>query len=263
MTTLETRTQAEADWATWHEARERDLATPHGWLTLVAYLDLPSTPSRLADVPGLWWADADGAHHARDEADVPHATTHVVAEAGSQVVQTYTPQGRSGADAEVAVELVRRTGRYAVRLRDPRAAALRDFDGVPTFPYDESWVLDVPVRWYDEPRPAVVGAARPGLVHHVTLVGEVDLERDGRAATLRLTAGKGGSPALLFTDEAPGLAPWRIVFAEPSADRTTVRLDLNRAIDLPFAFSDFGTCPAPVEGNHVPFAVTAGEKAPR
>ncbi|UJP40047.1 DUF1684 domain-containing protein [Cellulomonas palmilytica] len=262
MTTLDTRTQEQADWATWHEARERDLATPHGWLTLVAYLDLPSTPTALADVPGLWWADEDGAHHART-ADLSGATTHVVAEAGSQVVQTYTPQGRTGADADVAVELVRRTGRYAIRLRDPRAAALRDFDGVPTFPYDASWVLDVPVRWYDEPRAAVVGAARPGLVHHVSVVGEVDLERDGRTVTLRLTGGKGGAPALLFTDEAPGLAPWRIVFPEPSADRSTVRLDLNRALNLPYAFSDFGTCPAPLEGNHVPFAVAAGERAPR
>lgn len=264
----------EVAWAQWHEARERELATTHGWLTLVAYLPLPSAPTAFEGVPGLWWADADGAHHKRS-ADEPGAgTTHVVAEAGSAIVQAFAPDGRTGAEAEVAVELVQRTGRYALRLRDPRAAARATFAGVPTFPYDASWVLDAPVRWYDEPRLVVVGAARHGLVHRTTVVGEVDLVRAGRTVTLQLTGGKGGSVALLFTDEAPGLAPWRVLTVErPSVERAsderssdataTVRLDLNRAINLPFAFSDHGTCPAPVPGNHVPFAVTAGERAPR
>lgn len=259
---------AEAEWAQWHAARERELATPHGWLTLVAYLQLPSDPTAFDGVPGVWWADEDGAHH-KASADEPGAgSTHVVPEAGSSIVQTYVPEGRTGAEAEVAVELVRRTGRYALRLRDPRAAARAAFTGVPTFPYDASWVLDVPVRWYDEPRAEVVGAARPGLIHRTSVIGEVDLERDGRTVTLQLTGGKGGSAALLFTDEAADLAPWRVLTVELPSDGTssapeTVRLDLNRAINLPFAFSDHGTCPAPVPGNHVPFAVTAGERAPR
>ena len=262
-------TSPQAEWALWRAARERELATPHGWLTLVAYLPLLSEPTAFDGVPGLWWADEEGAHHRRS-ADEPGAgTTHVVAEAGSAIAATFVPEGRTGAQAEVAVEVVRRTGRYALRLRDPRAAARAGFTGVPTFPYDASWVLDAPVRWYDEPRPAVVGAARPGLVHRTTAIGEVDLERDGRSVTLQLTGGKGGSAALLFTDEAADLAPWRVLTVErpaddePSAASGTVRLDLNRAINLPFAFSDHGTCPAPLPGNHVPFAVTAGERAPR
>ncbi|MGO1336093.1 MAG: DUF1684 domain-containing protein, partial [Cellulosimicrobium funkei] len=120
------------------------------------------------------------------------------------------------------------------------------------------------------PRPVVVGAARPGLVHPVRTVGEVDLvvERDGarRGATLALTGAPDGAVTLLFSDEADGVAPWRVLRVDADAVPGTagsVRLDLNRAVNLPYAFSDFGTCPAPVEGNHVPFAVTAGERAPR
>ena len=52
------------------------------------------------------------------------------------------------------------------------------------------------------------------------------------------------------------------MFGDAAPGDATVRLDLNRAVNLPYAFSDFGTCPAPVEGNHVPFAVTAGERRP-
>ncbi|MFE6234498.1 DUF1684 domain-containing protein [Cellulosimicrobium sp. NPDC057862] len=279
-------------WAEWHAEREEALRPPHGWLSLVAYHWLPTEPAALPGVPGLWWADADGAHH-RAGADGAvrttagaAVTTVVVPEGGSAVAGTYLPEGREpgpfpatgrsgGHDErdetrEVAVEVVRRTGRYAVRLRDPLAPARLAFDGVPTFTHDPAWVVDAAVCWYDAPRSVVVGAARPGLVHHVSTVGEVDLvvERDGvsRRATLVLTGKAGGAVTLLFSDEADDVAPWRVLGVDADVAPGTegrVRLDLNRTINLPYAFSDFGTCPAPVEGNHVPFAVTAGERAPR
>ncbi|WP_082918656.1 DUF1684 domain-containing protein [Cellulosimicrobium sp. I38E] len=275
--------QDAAAWAAWHAEREEGLRPPHGWLSLVAYHWLPAAPAALPGVPGLWWADADGAHHRAGEGGAVRATTGdsvgtvVVAEGGSSVAGTFLPDGRDAGDPadggetrEVAVEVVRRTGRYAVRLRDPLAPARTGFDGVPTFAHDPAWVVDAAVRWYDAPRPVVVGAARPGLVHHVSTVGEVDLvvERDGvsHRATLVLTGKAGGAVTLLFSDEADGVAPWRVLWVDADVAPGTegrVRLDLNRTINLPYAFSDFGTCPAPVEGNHVPFAVTAGERAPR
>lgn len=287
--------QDAAAWAAWHAEREEGLRPPHGWLSLVAYHWLPAEPAALPGVPGLWWADADGAHHrAGDDRAVRTTTgnsvetpvesvvgTVVVAEGGSTVAGTFLPDDRDAGDPsgdgetrEVAVEVVRRTGRYAVRLRDPLAPARTGFDGVPTFAYDPAWVVDAAVRWYDAPRPVVVGAARPGLVHHVSTVGEVDLvvERDGvsHRATLVLTGKAGGAVTLLFSDESLQLdgavAPWRVLGVDADVAPGTegrVRLDLNRTINLPYAFSDFGTCPAPVEGNHVPFAVTAGERAPR
>lgn len=293
------RGDAAADLAHRHAQREEELRTPHGWLSLVAYHWLPSTPRTLPGVPGLWWADADGAHHhagpagdgtdavAGERADVvtPGGTpfrTVVVEEGGSHVAGTFLPADRAadaaddaeaGADGaaetvRVAVEVVRRTGRYAVRLRDPLAPARARFAGVPRFPHDPSWVVDAPVRWYDEARTVVVGAARPGLVHSVRTVGEVDVAREGVTATLVLTGRPGGGVTLLFSDEADDVAPWRVLGVDvpgdaPAGDVETLRLDLNRTINLPYAFSGSGTCPAPVPGNHLPFAVTAGERAPR
>jgi uncharacterized protein (DUF1684 family) len=94
----------------------------------------------------------------------------------------------------------------------------------------------------------------------------------GRSATLALT-GTLASPTVVFSDEADGVAPWRALevtttggtaLDEPApAPSGTLRLDLNRAVNLPHAFTDFGTGAAPLAGNHLPFAVTAGEKAPR
>ena len=300
-TTLDSTTTADAaaaaELARRHARREEDLRTPHGWLSLVGYHWLPSDPGALPGVPGLWWADADGAHHrpgatdgATDgpavgpadgeadgavvDADGSPAGTVVVDEGGSHVVGTFLPAGREDAAADdeagtvrVAVEVVRRTGRYAVRLRDPLAPARTGFTGVPRYVHDPAWVLDAPVRWYDEARAVVVGAARPGLVHAVRAVGEVDVEHDGRTATLVLTGRPGGATTLLFSDEADDVAPWRVLWVDvpdgPAAAPETLRLDLNGAVNLPYAFSAFGTCPAPVPGNHLPFAVAAGERAPR
>ncbi|ACZ32100.1 protein of unknown function DUF1684 [Xylanimonas cellulosilytica DSM 15894] len=281
-------TQAAQQWAAWHAERERDLATPHGWLSLTAYHWLPATPSRLPGLPGLWWADADGAHTRPHPAPDEHGALHgehvvdgaadaVVAEGASRILGTFLPAGRSpldadpGATAEIAVELVHRTGRYAVRVRDPHAPALLDFTGVPAFAHDDAWVLDATVRLLEEPREETVGAARVGLVHRTAVVGEIDLPHPGdpaRSVTLALTGKPGGATLLLFSDEAEGIAPWRVLWLDlpevlAPGTESTVRVDLNRTVNLPYAFSDHGTCPAPLPGNHVAFAVTAGEKAPR
>lgn len=280
-----------AAWAAWHAERERSLREPHGWLTLTALHWVPESPTTFAGLPGQWWADGQGVHLRAAAADaiVPAGSqdalrgTHVqdVAEGASRIVATFVPDGADPASA-VAVELVRRTGRYGLRVRDPRARARVAFEGVPTFAYDPGWVLDAPVRWYDEPVAEVVGGAQPGLEHHVQVVGEVDVVRDGVTTTLRLTGKPGGGTTLLFTDAAPGVADWRVLFVDRDATAygtggdlagegadgdgqpgQTLRLDLNRTLNLPYAFSDFGTCPQPVAGNVLPFSVEAGEKVPR
>ncbi|AEE45326.1 DUF1684 domain-containing protein [Cellulomonas fimi] len=269
-------TDPRAAWEAWHAERERALTAPHGWLTPVALLWLRAQRRLLPGLPGLWSADDDGAHllavddDALTDADGPvrgERTWHVP-EDGSLVVARHLPAGRDPLAApdevEVVVELVRRTGRYGLRLRDPQAATRGRFTGVPTFPYDESWVLDAPVRWYDAPQQVVVGAAQPGLVHDATVVGEVDVERGGTVRTLRLVEAPGtDGVALLFSDEADDVAGWRVLHTARTADgATTLRLDLNRTLNLPYAFTDFGTCPSPVLGNHLPFAVEAGERTP-
>ena len=43
----------------------------------------------------------------------------------------------------------------------------------------------------------------------------------------------------------------------------SVLIDFNRTINLPFAFTAYGTCPAPVPGNRLGLPVTAGEKKVR
>src|SRR3954467_394576 len=58
MTTTEDRLQA--DWTAWHDEREEQLRTPHGWLSLTALHWLDTTPTEFPDLPGRWRATGDG-----------------------------------------------------------------------------------------------------------------------------------------------------------------------------------------------------------
>lgn len=265
--------EARASWAAWRAERDAGLAEHHGWLTLTALYQLTDVPTAYEQLPGLWWADREGIHVRVVPTDGLRAADTSAGRAadpepfdGVHSVDVSTAGSTIAAvvPGDVAVEAGIRSGRPILRVRDPRAPMATGFTGVPTFDYDPTWVLEVPVRWYASPEPAVVGAAQPGFTHDVTVVGEVDLVRDGHSVTLRLVGESAGSGSLLFTDTSPDTPGWRSLTVDTAgqADGTVV-LDLNRAYDMPCAFSDFGTCPQPVDGNDVPFAVTAGECRPR
>ncbi|MDX6291645.1 MAG: uncharacterized protein QOH50_720 [Kribbellaceae bacterium] len=258
----------EHEWQTWHATRERDLDTPHGWLTVVAFNWLSPSAEELPGLPGTW-SVSDGAAVVTatasdgltlDGEPVDGTITATVAEAGSLAWLRY---------GDKLVELVLRGGRYAIRQRDPEAATRRSFDGVPAFPVDPLWIVAGRYIPYDEPRQVEVATARADLRQYVTAVGVVHVELGGTAYGLVATVAAGGRidgpVGLSFHDETNGseTAPWRTVTTgQPGKDGEVV-VDFNRTINLPFAFTDYGTCPAPVEGNRLALALTAGEKNPR
>lgn len=255
-------TDAEQDFATWHAAREGDLGTAYGWLSIVAFDWLPSTAIALQGLPGKWWADDERAH-VRAEGEltlggepVHGETSASVAEAGSLSWLLY---------GDRLAELVLRGGRYAVRQRDPRASTLRGFSGVPTYRVTPDWVVKAYYTPYPQPRRVEVSTARSDLRQYVTTVGTVHVALGGSAYELVATAAGGGRLALSFHDKTNGeeTAPWRTVTTGVVGKDGSVLIDFNRTINLPFAFTAYGTCPAPVPTNRLALPVTAGEKKAR
>jgi len=178
----------EPDWQTWHAAREQDLDTDYGWLTVVAFDWLPPAPGLISGLPGKWWADnqqasvtADGELTLGGE-PVHGETSASVPEAGSLSWLLY---------GDRLAELVRRGGRYAVRQRDPRASTRRGFSGVPTYPLNPDWVVKAYYTPYPEPERVEVSTARDDLRQHVTAVGTVHLALGGSAYEL---AARWGDP---------------------------------------------------------------------
>ncbi|YAL82752.1 DUF1684 domain-containing protein [Dermacoccaceae bacterium W4C1] len=266
MSTVTARTQdaVQVEWERWHAAREADLATDHGWLSLTGFAWLTFEPSPIAGLPGQWWADGERAYLGAVSADgisvdgqlVDGIVTAEVAEGGSLI------WAHAG---QVHVELLRRDGTLAIRTRDPQAATLRSFTGVPVFEHDLSWRLVGQFTLFPQQRNIQVRTARPDLRQTFAAVGDVRLSRGADTFTLLAARTESGGLRIPFRDGTSGstTAAWRVVTTEQPQGDGAVTVDFNRAVNLPFAFSPHGTCPAPPEQNSTGVQITAGERAPR
>lgn len=263
--TLNTSADLQADWDRWHAERETELAVPHGWLSLVDLRWLTAEPITTTAVPGRFSLTAEGAA----QVEVAAADGVTLGDSGTVVDGSAVADAPEGGGSiwlrhgTVAVELIRRTERLAIRVRDSAAPARTGFTGVPSYEVQRKWVLPATFR-REPPHQIVVGAAAPDLEHVQTVVGTVDVEIDGVAQRLRAVGSPGGMAQLVFHDPTNGVetALWRSLSFTPGDDGP-VTLDFNRTVNLPFAFSRFGTCPRPAAGNVITRPVTAGEQTPR
>lgn len=249
-------------WEQWKVARERALADPHGWLALVSLHWLDETPRGYEGVPGLWWQDAEAAYLDPAGARLSYEDAPVTGVHRFELVNSGGGVRVTAGDVEI--EVARRSG-YLVRVHDPAAPGLAAFRGVPSYDPDPTWVIEGRYEPFPSPVPTTVGAVVEGLSHVYQAPGRVHFEYEGRPHTLTAFNGKVGNDLnILFTDETSGRTTYaanRSLSADIAPDGTVV-LDFNRAVNLPCAFTDFATCPLPPEGNHLPFAVTAGERIP-
>jgi uncharacterized protein len=253
-------TTTEQDWATWHAAREADLRTPHGWLSLTALEWVPTEPTSYPGLPGTWRATAAGV-------ELTAAAADGLVVRGKPVDGTVLLEPRDGLPGasvlvgDRKVEVALRTDVYALRVRDPQAPTRTGFTGVPTFPVEDRWIVDAEFTPYPEPRRITVGAVVDGLQHFPTAVGTVTFLLDGREQTLTALAGKPDGLSLHFRDATSGSTTYGggRILRLPEGART---IDFNRTLNLPCAFTAFATCPLPPAENTLTVAVEAGEKLP-
>lgn len=247
-------------WQTWKTERERKLVDPYGWLALVSLDWLETTPRSYDGVPGVWWQDDDEAHFDPQGADVTYEGQKLTGPKSFKLIQS-GPGTRVRA-GDVEIEIARRGG-YLIRVHDPKAQVLMDFRGVPSYEPREEWVLEGVYEPFDTPIPTTVGAVVEGLSHVYEAPGRVRFQYGGQEHTLTAFNGYDGGLNILFTDETSGVTTYganREIETTPVDGK--VVLDFNRALNLPCAFTYYATCPLPPEGNHLPFAVEAGEKTP-
>ncbi|WP_214402342.1 DUF1684 domain-containing protein [Pseudonocardia lacus] len=258
-----TETRLARDWLDWHERREEELRAPHGWLSLTALHWLGPDAAAFPDVPGRWRATGDGGVELTADGEVS-----VDGEPVRGTVRLEPVDGLPGvlvAAGERRIEVVRRTDGYALRVRDPQAPTRTTFDGVPAFPVDAAWVVEGRFEPYPEPRRITVGAVVDGLSHFPTALGVVRFAVGGAEQELLALTGKGAGLRLHFRDATSGTSTYgggrTLVVDEPDA-RGRVRIDFNRTVNLPCAFTAYATCPLPPAENRLTVALEAGECLP-
>ncbi|GAA1490163.1 DUF1684 domain-containing protein [Brachybacterium sacelli] len=234
----------ETAWQEFRHRREEALAARHGVLAQVAlhWIEPAKVERSVEGLPGQYRLEGGrlGVSGGTEELEVLDGSREDLRLA------------RFGDD--VQVEVIHRGGRTGLRLMNPAAPRRTGFTGVPTYPYDPAAVLEG--TWRREPTTVTVGSALAWLEQELPSPGIATLETPSGPVEMTLT----GDSSLLFTDgtSETDSADWRQVTAE--LDGSRIRVDLNRALNFPSAFSLWGTCPRPPAGNHLPFAVRAGER---
>lgn len=268
-------------WREWRHARVAELSRPYGWTALVAqhWLREGDAEVTLDDLPGTWGV-SDGrvlytppAEGDNLVVDGEYATETVEIVPGRN--QTYG-HGRSVPvyHGVREVETIPRTTDdgdrvFAVRVRDPRESARKDFSGLTAYDYDPAWRL--PARFTLAPRVDVEQeTVETGVRETTSRIGTLAFEHDGRTYELALIgkdAAYGVQPVAHIRDLTSGRTTYgagrvvELVFADDSGERIDW-IDFNYLTALPCAFTNFVTCPLPPAQNHLDFEVLAGEKKP-
>jgi uncharacterized protein len=259
----------------WRAERVRRLTTDNGWLTVVG-LDfiaegensVGSDPAAAVPLPaGMAPAKAGSFLLEKGVVRLKAAADSGLTLNGQPV--TDAPL-RSDADGQpdliragrVGFYLIRRGGRFAVRVKDPRSAALQSFQGLRQFPADAAYRVTATFEPYPEPRtvdiPTVLGTTEP-----MKAPGLVRFRLGGKALTLEPVQEDGDSTLFfILADGTTGRETYpggRFLYAAGPKDGKVV-LDFNRAENPPCAFTAFATCPLPPARNRLKVRIPAGEK---
>ncbi|WP_028926000.1 DUF1684 domain-containing protein [Pseudonocardia acaciae] len=252
-------------WRDWHAKREEELRAPHGWLSLTGLHWLTPAPTVIEGVPGHWSADASGVTLAASADDGLTIDDRPVS--GSERIEPV--DGLPGVlvrHGELAIEVIRRTDWFALRIRDPKARTRTEFTGVPAYPVSPDWVFEARFEPWPEQRRVTVGAVVDGLTHKLPAAGTLHFTHDGTDHELIAFAKPDGTLNVLFTDATSGVTTYPacrgLTVPTPTDEGVTV-LDFNRATNLPCAFTTHATCPIAPPENRLPFAIEAGETNPK
>ncbi|RDI65875.1 DUF1684 domain-containing protein [Nocardia pseudobrasiliensis] len=258
-------TEFEQQWRDWHAERQRWAREPLGWLSLTGLHWLGEADEGIAGLPGRWRVEGEKVVVTSAAADGLTLDGDIL----SGSTELTPAEGAAGLEIRVgerSIEVIRRTGQFALRVHDPAAATLAAFTEIPTFAPDPRWAVIGVFEPYDSARTLTTGAVVQGLEHHHPAAGTITF-RIGDAEYRLIAFGDAKSGLrILFTDATSGVSTYPgarlLPIGVPDGDGG-VLLDFNRAQNLPCAFTDYATCPVAPAENRLPVAISAGERDPR
>lgn len=160
----------------------------------------------------------------------------------------------------VALMLLGRGGRYAIRLKDRDSEFRRHFTGLKWFPVKESY--RVTARMVPHPNGFVLKVPNVlGQVSAMPSPGEAVFRLNGKEYRLTPVA-EGDSLFFIFRDLTSGKETYgsgRFLYTPRPVNRKVV-LDFNQAENPPCAFTPYATCPLPPKQNRLPVRIEAGEQ---
>lgn len=257
--------QPSTDPEAFRQQRLAMLTGPGGSLSMVAMPAITTSPRTFEGLPGTW-----SCPDATEGVSVTATTGDDLQVDGNQLDGTAVlgPQSllrfSKTVTARVAPEV---DGTWFLQVADSDSPNLAAFEGLETYDVDPGWVVDARYRSRAEAdRQILTGRLGSDEQHQRSSPGDVEFTLGGQTHCLAVYAMfMPGWMTLNFTDETSGSqtpSAGRILALRLGADGPVV-LDFNQAMLLPHESSSVYPCPVPPAGNHLPVAVTAGERAVR
>ncbi len=161
----------------------------------------------------------------------------------------------------VALFVIKRGGKFGIRVKDPESDARRHFHGLEYFPVNDEY--RVTARWVAESRQIpilnVLGQTEP-----LPSPGYAVFKIHGQEYKLRPYIEEPGAKELfyVFRDQTAGKETYgagRFLYSDFPHDGKVV-VDFNKAYNPPCAFTPYATCPLPPAENKLTARIEAGEK---
>lgn len=261
--------------AAWRAGRDREMRSEESWLTISGLFWLDegentfgaSSSSLIKLPPGS--APSLGGKFIKKGTKITAEVAPGVAlfGGGKPVTRMEIRAGDSTSPDTLALDdfrmwVIRRGDRYAVRLRDLNAPALKNYTGLDYFPPAAAFRIEAGFLPYSAPRSVEVEAK---IVQRSEMVspGTVKFSLEGREYEfIAFGDEERKTYFLVFGDETNGQETYdggRFLDFNVDAGNRTV-LNFNRAYNPPCAFTAFATCPLPPPQNRFPFRLETGEK---
>lgn len=258
----------------WRETRLEGLKDPWGYLTQTGLYWLEEGSYSVGSGPGNDVRLPGGAAAVIGVFDVSNDGIRMTVEpdvevqSEGQLVQSILISDDT-TDAPVQIThrslawtVVKRDGRFAVRVRDFEHPFAETFGPLPYFDVDPSLRLSATLHPYDEPKIADVETVIEGLGYHPESPGTVEFDIGGQAFALEAYT---SDDRLFFvfgdeTNRDDTYAAGRFLYADAPDENGATVLDFNYSYSPPCAFNDFSTCPVASPRNRLPIRIAAGEK---
>jgi uncharacterized protein (DUF1684 family) len=246
----------------WRENRRTRLLADNGWLTLVGLQWLNEGDNKIVNPPAVGTATLKNgvvtlAPSPKLTIDGKPVTQPV------QLIDDANPKGPTMVvSGTTTFNVIKRTDKYGLRVRDTGSEARKNFKGLDYFPVDPKWRVEARFEPFDPPRHVSITNVL-GMTSDEVAPGELVFTVDGKEYRVEPILEQGETDYfLIFRDATAGketYAAARYVYAPPPKNGKTV-IDFNKAYNPPCAFTAYATCPLPPPQNRLPFRIEAGEK---
>ena len=257
----------------WRDKRRASLMAPTGFLNLAGLFWLDEETATFGSAPDndlVFPPAADphiGLFRVTDDGVMMEPRAGVELHSGDAAVGETLIADDTAEDpmmithGSLAWTVIKRDGRYAVRLRDFDHPVLASFPPLQDFPIDPAWRVEATLERYDEPRRVAASTVIEGLGWNSESPGVAVFRKDGETHRLEAYA-SGERLFFVFGDRTNGKETYpagRFLYAALPGANGRIVLDFNRAYSPPCAFNDFSTCPVASPRNRLPVRVAAGE----